>query len=256
MLHHRIELDPYADGRSALHRWDPRAKIAAAVLLGGATAALHTVRGVAVALALMLAALAASRLPAGFVLRHLSRMSRYLLPFLVVFPLMCQGDPLVRLGPVTIYEEGLALGFVVWGKALALFVLGLVVLNTARLGDTFWALERLGVPRALRELGMMTLRYLPTISEELNSIKSAAAARGFRFAATGRACGVAARMAGSVIGRSLLRADRVWNAMRCRGFDGRFHTLRTWRMRAADVAALAAGSAAALALLLVDRAAV
>jgi cobalt/nickel transport system permease protein len=57
-------------------------------------------------------------------------------------------------------------------------------------------------------------------------------------------------VAGALLVRSHERAERVGQAMRCRGFDGRFRSLTAFRTRPADVTffLLTAGAAAGLLL--------
>jgi cobalt/nickel transport system permease protein len=223
-----------------------------AVLVAGALAWVKGPAATCAGLVLALALLVLSGLPMGFVVRRLSKLNCFLLPFLLVFPAMCEGHAVARLGPVTVSDRGLALGFVIYGKALALVALSLVMLNTGRFSETLWALERLGMPRALRQLALMTVRYLPILVEELNTIRSAAVARACRLGANTRSMSVAAGMAGSILTRSVLRSDRVWNAMRCRGFEGRFHTLQRRRVRMVDALGLVIAAGVAAGLILLD----
>ena len=53
---------------------------------------------------------------------------------------------------------------------------------------------------------------------------------------------------GALLLRSLDRADRVLDAMKCRGYAGRFYVLRHFHARASDAAIGAAGALAAVAL--------
>jgi cobalt/nickel transport system permease protein len=57
---------------------------------------------------------------------------------------------------------------------------------------------------------------------------------------------------GTLLVRSLERAERVGQAMRCRGFDGRFHSLAEFRTRGRDVLLFLVMVGAAAALLLWD----
>jgi cobalt/nickel transport system permease protein len=58
---------------------------------------------------------------------------------------------------------------------------------------------------------------------------------------------------GAVLVRGADRAERVAEAMRCRGFDGTFHTTTAFRTAAADIITFAAVAAAAAALVVWDR---
>ncbi len=73
--------------------------------------------------------------------------------------------------------------------------------------------------------------------------------RGYRNRANRHSYRTAGHVAGTLLVRGCERAERVGQAMRCRGFDGRFRSLTTFHTRPADVLAfgLITASAAALA---------
>jgi cobalt/nickel transport system permease protein len=58
---------------------------------------------------------------------------------------------------------------------------------------------------------------------------------------------------GAVLVRGADRADNVAAAMRCRGFDGTFHSLASFRTTSADIISFALLAAATVALVLWDR---
>jgi cobalt/nickel transport system permease protein len=59
--------------------------------------------------------------------------------------------------------------------------------------------------------------------------------RGFRNAMTAHAYRTVGQVTGTLLVRGSDRAEHVAQAMRCRGFDGRFRTLTEFRTRPADV---------------------
>jgi cobalt/nickel transport system permease protein len=78
-------------------------------------------------------------------------------------------------------------------------------------------------------------------------------ARGFRARATRHGYRALGHATGALLVRGSDRADAVAAAMRCRGFDGAFHTLTAFRTTARDIMFFAATVAAALALVVWDR---
>jgi len=94
------------------------------------------------------------------------------------------------------------------------------------------ALTQLGMPRAFVTQLLLLYRYLFVIAEQAGRTHRAA-----RLRAGGRAPRL--RAFGSMIAmlllRSLDRADRVYRAMRARGFDGRIRSPRPLRLRPCDV---------------------
>jgi len=94
------------------------------------------------------------------------------------------------------------------------------------------ALERLKVPRAFVVQLLLLYRYLFVLLEEGLSIRRAYALR------SGHARGVDMRVYGSLLGqlllRTLSRAQRIHQAMLCRGFDGRIRLARSFSFAAKD----------------------
>jgi cobalt/nickel transport system permease protein len=72
--------------------------------------------------------------------------------------------------------------------------------------------------------------------------------RGFRNQASRHSYRIVGHVAGVLLVRGYERAERVGQAMRCRGFDGRFRSLAEFRTTPADglFFFLVAGGAAAL----------
>jgi len=112
-----------------------------------------------------------------------------------------------------------------------------VLLATAPLDATLKAAHTLRVPGLLVQLGLLTYRYVFVLGSELNRLRIALRVRGYRNRATRHSYRTIGHVAGTLLVRSVEQAERVGQAMRCRGFDGRFRSLTQFRTRAADVAA-------------------
>ena len=87
---------------------------------------------------------------------------------------------------------------------------------------------------------------------EFGRLRTALRVRGYRNRMTVHSYRTIAHVAGTLLVRGAERADRVGQAMRCRGFDGRFRSLTEFHTRPADVAAFLATVAVALGLLVWD----
>jgi cobalt/nickel transport system permease protein len=113
--------------------------------------------------------------------------------------------------------------------------LALTLLASAPIQVTLAAAGQLGVPKLLVHLTTLTYRYVFLLLDELGRFRVALRVRGFRNAMTGHAYRTIGQVTGTLLVRGSDRADRVAQAMCCRGFDGHFHTLTTFRTRPADV---------------------
>ena len=112
------------------------------------------------------------------------------------------------------------------------------------------ALRRLGMPDVLTTQLLLLYRYIFVLGEESLRISRARAlrSRGRR----GMGLRVHAQLLGRLLLRTFARAQRVYLAMKCRGFDGEIRVARATRFGAADLVFLAGWSAAFVVFRLVD----
>jgi cobalt/nickel transport system permease protein len=113
---------------------------------------------------------------------------------------------------------------------------------------TLKAARALRLPGLLVQLLGLTYRYLFLLAEEMQRLRVALRVRGYRNRADLHSYRTVGQVAGTLLVRSHERAERVGQAMRCRGFDGTYRTLADFRTRGADVLAfgLIVGGAAGL----------
>jgi len=250
--------EPYLPGTSAIHRLDPRLKLLATFATVLVASLLPAGDWVAVAmLAVLLAAVAAlSRLP----LRHLLARTGVALPFVLLaalsVPFARQGLPLWtgRLGPLTLNltREGLvAMGTILARAWVSLWAATLLVASTPlpALQHALWSLH---VPPILCSTIALMIRYLFVLVDEASRLMAARASRspGQSGSVIWRAR-VLGGMIGSLLIRSIERAERIHAAMLARGYDGTPRALHRLTWKSSDTRAgllWAAALAGALAL--------
>jgi len=224
-------LEPIAaDG--PLHHWPARIKLLAVVSLA-LLGAFIPVDRLAVPAALVLGAVAVSRVPLG---RFLGRLGE-----LVPFVLLATLGVALR-GDVTL----LAL---VLGRAVLTVVALTLLITTTSVPTIVLAARQLGLPDLLGTTLALALRYLSLLCDEGSRLAMAFTARavGPRDLRLARPMG---RMVGSLAVRSLERGERVHQAMLARGFEGHLPSLATdasptwwhWLGLAAWIAALGAAA--------------
>lgn len=240
------------DASLLLSGLDPRTRLLAAFACVLAIVSLHHL---ALSLAAMLAALGlalACGLGPSVLARRLAHLEGFMVVLLVLLPFTTPGVPALELGGLSASREGIerAVLIVVKVNACAACIFALIgTLEPVRVGQ---AAARLGAPEALVHLFLMMVRYVAVIRAETGRLRDAMRARAFvprtrlhTWRSLGQLCGM-------VLVRALERAERVHEAMRCRGFDGRFPApLATLAFGAADRAfgaVLAAVLAAFMAL--------
>lgn len=154
--------------------------------------------------------------------RRLLHLEVFLLLLLVTLPFTLPGTRLFSLGPLTASREGLAragvLALKVSGSAL-LLIACFADVEPARLGQ---ALRGLGLPEPLVRIFLGLVRYLGVIRGEFARLQEAMRMRAFRPRSNRHTWRSYGNMMGMLLLRSMARAERVEEAMRMRGYAGRF----------------------------------
>jgi cobalt/nickel transport system permease protein len=239
---------------SPLARWDARWKLAALLIAVGGIAAVDHVWPASVALGVALGLVVLARLPRRWVRNQLLTLGFAASPFLLILPFtLDSAGPGWEVGPLRISERGVLTGLAVFGRCLAIGTLALVLVGTAPVHHTFAAAHKLKVPGLLVLIALLAYRYAFLIGDELRRLRTALRVRGFRPKMNRRGYRTLGHVTGAVLVRGADRAERVADAMRCRGFDGGFHTLTAFRTTAADVVSCLLAVAATGGLLLWDR---
>ncbi|HEX4612474.1 MAG TPA: cobalt ECF transporter T component CbiQ [Urbifossiella sp.] len=239
---------------SPLSRWDARWKLAAVLLAAAAAAALRHPAPSAAALAVGLGLLRVGRLGGPWVRVRLGAFALAAVPFLLVLPFTLDpAGPGWDVGPVRVSEQGVLVGAGVVFRGVAIGALALVLVGTAPVHHTLAAAHRLKVPGLLVLVTLLAYRYAFLLADELRRLRVALRVRGFRPRADRHGYRTAGHVVGAVLVRGADRAERVSEAMRARGFDGRFHTLTAFRTTAWDVIGFVPLPTAMVLLLAWDR---
>lgn len=212
-----MHLETFAHGGSFLHRLDPRVKLltALAFSLAVGLSGRPAVWWGGLAGGLLVVGLA--RLPWGPLVRRMVAVNAFVALLWVVLPWKLQlgGDAWWVYSP-----EGVALaaGITIKTNAIVLGLLGL--LATSPVNALFHALAHLRAPAKLVHLFLFFYRYLHVLHREYHRLTLAMRARGFRPGNNLHTYRSYGQLAGMVLVKSFDRAERVYQAMLCRGFSG------------------------------------
>jgi cobalt/nickel transport system permease protein len=246
MSAHLHAIDVAGDPASAIHRLDPRAKIAgfAGITLVGVSASAARWPALA-ACALALAAIAAAARVGPGVIWSRARVVLPLVLFVAAFVPFVRGGEQVELGPLSLSEDGLATFGSVASKAAIGTVSAVLLGATTSFPEVLHGLERMRAPRLLVLIAAFMYRYLFVIAGEVRRMRVALAARGYRPRHALQAAAVG-RVATALFLRTYDRAERVYTAMLARGYAGAMPRLGTLAFGRADVVFLAALAAVLL----------
>jgi len=213
------EIDKYAHN-SPLCNLDPRMKVISLMTLIFSVVLLPRLELVSFALLFSIALLFVSRLPLRFALHFLKWPFMFITFFLLIMPFSIEGTPVFSVGNVIATYEGLKYGVLIALRASSAVILALIMIATTKFDTLLKALEKLKVPNALIQILMFSYRYSFTFAQEFDRMRLAARARGFNPKTSMRTLRVLGSMAGMLFVKSYERAERVFWAMRARGYDG------------------------------------
>lgn len=170
-------------------------------------------------------------------LRHrLLHVEGFMVVLLILLPFTVPGTPLFTIGPIAATAEGLGRAIRVAVKvnicALTIFAL-LGSLDPVRIGQ---AAEALGVSPKFAKLFLVTVRYVSVFRAETNRLTDAMRVRGFRPGSNLHTWRTFGNLAGTMVVRSIERAKRVDEAMRCRGYSGAMPTVPAGALKPYDAA--------------------
>lgn len=154
---------------------------------------------------------------------------------LVLLALMLMFGWSIILSPEGRWETAL----LVVGRVLAIAIWLQALLGTLSGSELAQALQRLRLPHKLVTMLVLMVRYIHTLEAEYQRLWRGMRARGFVLSWRPRALRGFGMLLAMLLWRSLLRAEQVDRAMRCRGFRGRFpvfHSVRGGRLNSFAIA--------------------
>lgn len=242
-------LDPYHERVSLVHRLDARVKLplALGIILAAALLPVGAWPAYLLVYALLLSAELVSQLGITFFLKRSLLAVPFLLAALpLVFSLPGPYLADIQFGQIHLQlsaagvERLLSVGLKSWLSVQTAVLLA----STTRFVDLLAALRFLRIPRLLVAVIGLMWRYLFVLVDEgyrLNRARAARSAGARPGGGLGWRAGVTGGMAGSLLLRSLERADRIYLAMLARGYNGETRTLPPPPLTTADWIAMTAG---------------
>jgi cobalt/nickel transport system permease protein len=225
--------EPFSEGASLAHRLDPRGKIVVAALFAVLIAVANSYPATLAGLALALLGLALARLPVKQVIARLLVVNSFIFFLWLVLPLTYPGETVWQWGPLTATRQGLLFTGLITLKSNAIIIGLIALIATVPVVTLGQAMHHLRFPDKLCHLLLFTYRYLYVFEQEFQRLVQAMKIRGFQPRTNLHTYRSYAYLAAMLLVRSYDRADRVYQAMRCRGFHGTFYSLRTfsWQRR-------------------------
>jgi cobalt/nickel transport system permease protein len=226
--------ETFSAGTSPIHRLDPRSRIVMAVLYAFVVALTNRFPALLTACAFSFVLVGVSRLPILDLAKRIAVVNGFVLFFWIVVPVTYPGEALFSLGPLTVSREGVLVSARITLKSNAILLAFIALVATSSVATLGAALGRLGVPEKIVYLLLLNYRYIFVMEEEYHRLVRSATVRGFQPSTTLHTYRTFAYLVGMLFVRASERAERVYMAMLCRGFSGKFHSLQTFSFSGRD----------------------
>jgi len=233
---------------SFVHRLDPRVKIVVAFLFSVVVAVCKDIMVLTWAIGLGLAITIVSRVPARELVRRLAPVNMFVVFLWLFLPFTVPGAPMFSLGGLVGTREGVSYAIQITMKSNAIVAVLIALVASTSILTFGHALHELKIPQKMVHLFFFTYRYIFVIHREYLRLVGALKIRGFSPGTNFHTYRTIAYLVGMLLVRSSDRADRVHNAMLCRGFSGRLYSLSEFSLRRIDVISLILMTALILAL--------
>ena len=177
----------------------------------------------------------ASKLNIKRTLRRVIAMDFFMLMLICVLPFTTPGEPMFTLFGLTASWQGLLHALLITIKANAVLLVLFSLVATMSASTLGHALAHLKVPDKLVHLMLFMVRYLDVIGQEYQRMRRAMQARAFVLRTNRHTWTSIGYLFGMLLIRSVERAERISDAMKCRGFCGRYYLNDEMKMGQKDM---------------------
>jgi cobalt/nickel transport system permease protein len=224
----------FSEGNSILHRLDPRVKIIVALFFSVIVAVTDKYISLSGGLIFAVGAVAVARLRIKEIISRLLVVNSFIFLLWLMLPFTFPGKNIYTLGSLNISHEGIKYALLITIKSNCIILAGIALLSTSSIFNLVHALRHLHFPDKLTQLFFFSYRYIHTIHSEYIRLNNALKIRGFKPRTNLHTYKTYAYLVGMMLVRSYDRSKRVYDAMLCRGFKGKFWTLNHFVSKKAD----------------------
>ena len=234
-------LDQHSNLRSPVHDLDPRAKIIAffSFLLFVIFTPITQYQKFALYGALIFSIILISRVPLRFVLKR----SLVIIPFVglvaIGLPFLGGSGGSFNLGFFRVANSAFLIFFNVLVKSWFCVLAMIALTSTTPFSKLLNGFQRLKVPRVYIMVLSFMYRFIFVLDDELMRMSRARDARTFNYSRV-QSVKAAGGMIGALFVRSYERGERVYAAMRSRGFSGEIKLIRDLELMRFDILFIAA----------------
>ena len=217
--------EPFVVEKSRINQVNPIVRVVFATAYSFIVALSSRFPGLFAALFLSLLMVWLSGLNLFAVAKRLVVVNGLILLIWLILPFTYSGEPAFDIGPFTTTRPGIILSAQITLKSNAILLTVIALISSMSLVTLGHALNHLKIPEKIVFLFLMTVRYIFVIESEYQRLVRAMKIRGFKPGTNIHTYKTYAYLIGIIFVRASAMAQRVHQAMMCRGFTGKFYSL-------------------------------
>ena len=230
-----MHLEEFAEGDSFFHRLDPRVKFITTIPYIFVIAVMKGINGPLSALIISLFMIAVSRISLKKLMGRLMVVNVFILALWVFLPFSVPGEAVFSIGSLRATHEGFLYVLSITLKANAIVLATIALLGTSEVFSLAHALAHLKLPDKLIYLFFFFYRYISVLHEEYTRLRHAMLIRCFRPKTNMHTYKTYAYLVGMLIVKSYDRSQKIYDAMLCRGYTGRFPIISHFTLKKTDL---------------------
>ncbi len=176
-----------------------------------------------------------TRIPVSFIVYALKAPILFVIMMSPTLILSAGGEHYISLGPLRFYTLGFELAGRIAVKVLSIMLIFIALFGTCRLHITMKAMESFKIPSSLLVIFLFTYRYIFLYIEDLKKVFTAARLIGYTLQRGIDSIRSAVNVLVTLLIRSYEQSDRVYSAMRLRGFDSSYKSTTEFKLTVKDI---------------------
>jgi cobalt/nickel transport system permease protein len=230
-----MHLEEFAEGNTFLHKLDPRIKLLILMPYIFVIAIMHGQKGPFIGLTFSVLLTVLAKLNMRRLLSRLIVVNVFVSLLWVFIPFSYSGEALFYIGSLKATREGILYALSITLKTNAIVLATIAILGTSGVFPLAHALVHLKVPNKFVHLFFFFYRYISVLHEEYTRLKNAMIIRSFSPGTNFHTYKSYAYLVGMLLVRGYERSQRIYNAMLCRGFAGKFPVINHFSLRKSDL---------------------
>lgn len=227
------EKNTYAS--SFIEKLDPRLKIIITFLTAFLIALTNDLFILSYFLFLAVILVISSKIKIKFLLKKLLIINFFIMIIWIFIPFTFPGEELLSLGKVTVTAAGIKFALKITLRSNSIMLLIISLLSTNSITELIHAFYRLKVAEKLIYLFFFVYRYLDIIKKEYNKLSEAMSLRAFKAKTNLHTYKSYAYLIAMLLIKSYERSQKVYEAMLCRGFKGKFVFFDDFKIKKIDI---------------------